>query len=193
MSSEKHQEILRQAKALFLETGFDRTTMDGIAKAAKVSKPTLYNHFTDKSSLFLEVIQHVGQWVEQQWPAVCPEHTRPARLNRFATALHGVLSSPNALAFLRLVIHETARDPSVGQAYDRLVEQPMIDHVYALLRDGQSVPTRVERDAAETFIALIREPWLSRALTSGEPPTKHRLNTVKRRAIKQFNLLYPPR
>ena len=44
--------IIAAAAKLFAERGFDATSMDTIATAAAVSKPTLYRHFQNKEALF---------------------------------------------------------------------------------------------------------------------------------------------
>lgn len=51
--------ILEQAKLVFLEAGFERTTMDAVAARASTSKRSLYAHFSTKEALFLAVIDHV--------------------------------------------------------------------------------------------------------------------------------------
>jgi TetR/AcrR family transcriptional repressor of mexJK operon len=48
--------IVEAAKAEFLANGFADTTMDGIAKVARISKQTLYRYFHDKADLFEAVI-----------------------------------------------------------------------------------------------------------------------------------------
>ena len=53
----KRQAILEAAKHAFIKHGFSGGSMDAIAEAAPVSKPTLYNHFHSKSDLFSAVIQ----------------------------------------------------------------------------------------------------------------------------------------
>ena len=47
----KRQSILDVAKCLFLELGYEGSSMDSIALAAGVSKLTVYNHFNDKETL----------------------------------------------------------------------------------------------------------------------------------------------
>ena len=54
---EKRAAILDAAKLLFLEHGFDGTSMDAIATQAGVSKLTVYSHFTDKECLFTEAVR----------------------------------------------------------------------------------------------------------------------------------------
>jgi AcrR family transcriptional regulator len=55
-SVEAHEKVLRAALALFGERGIDATSMDAIAQESAVSKATIYNHWTDKEALLLEVM-----------------------------------------------------------------------------------------------------------------------------------------
>ncbi|HEY3705024.1 MAG TPA: TetR/AcrR family transcriptional regulator [Terracidiphilus sp.] len=59
-STEVHQRILEAALRLFSERGFESTSMDSIARDAGVTKPTLYNHWTDKEALMMEVMLYVN-------------------------------------------------------------------------------------------------------------------------------------
>lgn len=59
------QRILMIAEKLFSEKGFDATSVDSIAKKAKVNKALIYYHFKDKndiiSSLFQNIIKELSQ------------------------------------------------------------------------------------------------------------------------------------
>lgn len=48
--------ILRVANQLFSRFGFQKTSMDEIAKVARKAKGSLYYHFTSKEDLFKEVV-----------------------------------------------------------------------------------------------------------------------------------------
>ena len=58
-SSPKRDAILTTALDLFRQYGFRRTSIDRIAAAAQVAKPTVYAHFADKDALFVAACQHV--------------------------------------------------------------------------------------------------------------------------------------
>lgn len=53
----KREAILEAAKHLFLTHGFTGTSMDAVASEAGVSKLTVYNHFSDKETLFTAAIE----------------------------------------------------------------------------------------------------------------------------------------
>lgn len=51
----KFDQVVEGARAVFMANGFEGASVDDIAKAAGVSKATLYSYFPDKRLLFLEV------------------------------------------------------------------------------------------------------------------------------------------
>ena len=53
----KRRQILDGAMRVFLDKGFDAASMSGIARAASVSKGTLYVYFEDKQTLFDAIVQ----------------------------------------------------------------------------------------------------------------------------------------
>ncbi len=50
--------ILRASAALFYQQGFDRTTMQEIARAVGLTKGSLYHYIRSKQALLYEIVQH---------------------------------------------------------------------------------------------------------------------------------------
>jgi AcrR family transcriptional regulator len=59
--AELREHILDTAKFAFLESGFERTSMDAVAARAQTSKRSLYAHFPTKDVLFLAVVDRVHE------------------------------------------------------------------------------------------------------------------------------------
>ena len=55
--SPKRRAILNAATELFAARGYGAVSMDAIARAADVSKATLYAHFESKDRLFATIVQ----------------------------------------------------------------------------------------------------------------------------------------
>ena len=53
----KFDQVLEGARQIFMRDGFEGASVDEIARAAQVSKATLYSYFPDKRVLFSEVAQ----------------------------------------------------------------------------------------------------------------------------------------
>lgn len=54
--AQRRAQLLELATRVFTEKGFQATSMDGIAAAAGVTKPVLYQHFDSKEKLYVEVL-----------------------------------------------------------------------------------------------------------------------------------------
>lgn len=67
---EKKQSILDAAKHLFLMHGYHGSSMNQIAKAAGVTKLTIYNHFQDKATLFTYAVENTCESIIQAMPIV---------------------------------------------------------------------------------------------------------------------------
>ncbi|WP_195574305.1 TetR/AcrR family transcriptional regulator [Paenibacillus sp. 1001270B_150601_E10] len=59
MSIDRRKQILEAATQSFALFGYKATTMDQVAKIARVGKGTIYTFFTNKEELFDEIIQQV--------------------------------------------------------------------------------------------------------------------------------------
>lgn len=55
--------IVEAARMLFVERGFDDTSVDDIAEAAQVSKGAIYHHFKDKQEIFIDVYRDATKGV----------------------------------------------------------------------------------------------------------------------------------
>ncbi len=64
-TKQKHEDkknlIISVAEKIFSRFGLNKTTMDEIAKAARIGKATLYHYFASKEHIFAEVIQKESQ------------------------------------------------------------------------------------------------------------------------------------
>lgn len=61
-----HQSILETAKELFLTNGYKNTSTRDIAKAANITQPALYYHFSNKELLFIEINKQIGTQLKNE-------------------------------------------------------------------------------------------------------------------------------
>src|SRR4051794_41978963 len=60
----RDQRLIEVATRLFLDRGFDATSLDAVAEAARVSKPTVYARYGDKRGLFTAVFRRANaRWL----------------------------------------------------------------------------------------------------------------------------------
>ncbi|MBB5185754.1 AcrR family transcriptional regulator [Zhongshania antarctica] len=115
-SEEKRQQIILSAGMLFVEHGFEKVSMEGIAKTAGVSKQTVYSHFGNKQQLFTAAIESKCDEYE-----LVPEKQSSAMgceayLNYFCSHLASLLSSPEAIDIFRVCVREGG-NTEVGELF----------------------------------------------------------------------------
>ncbi|SNS94428.1 TetR/AcrR family transcriptional regulator [Tropicimonas sediminicola] len=116
----KYDQVVGGAREVFLQYGFEGASVDDIARAAGVSKATLYSYFPDKRLLFLEVAK--VDCCQQAYDAVEEiDPTLPVRdvLAATATQMMCFLLSDIGRAVFRIVIAEAERFPELGREYWR--------------------------------------------------------------------------
>ncbi len=57
MKKDIRQRIIETGMAIFAKKGFFKTTVDDIARQAKVAKGTIYLYFRDKSDIYINIIE----------------------------------------------------------------------------------------------------------------------------------------
>ena len=63
--SVNYQKIVETARLLYFRFGYSRITVEEIAREMKISKKTIYNHFTGKREILDEVIELIKQKFQQ--------------------------------------------------------------------------------------------------------------------------------
>lgn len=124
VSSDKREQILRGALQVFLQHGYEGTSMDRAAAAAGVSKQTIYSHFKDKERLFTALIERVT--LQRSAPGLDIHHLQgdpKVILRQMANTYLDKMADEEYLALLRLVISESVRFPELAQLYTRTVIQ----------------------------------------------------------------------
>ncbi len=112
---EKRRRILQAAHTEFCAVGFDGASMERLAKAADVSKPTLYQYFGDKEGLFAAVLDKGRAQIVA--PLVEGEGTLVDRLWRFSWTYAEFVLRPDMLSLARLILGEAGRRPESAIKY----------------------------------------------------------------------------
>lgn len=121
----KRQAILTAARQVFLAHGYSGASMEAIAEAAPVSKPTLYSHFHGKHDLFAAVIAGQCETLLSTLsaaPAALPDAA--GGLKTIAAAFVDLLYAEESLALYRLLIAEQAHFPALGEQVYRASAAP---------------------------------------------------------------------
>ncbi len=96
-------EILEIAIPLFAQAGFDGVSMRNLGKKVGLTAPTLYHHFPDKQTLYLEAIAHIFSRKTKELSIILDSDVSPEqRLKEFVFAFcHIVHDNPDFCKLLQ--------------------------------------------------------------------------------------------
>lgn len=161
---DKRRAILDAAGPVFGETGYERASIDAIAGAAGVSKPTVYAYFGGKEQLFRETMSDIARQVnEVSYRHVVALDLHPDRfragLHELGVALTRCQRDGCAGSLARLVLAESRRDPTVFEEVRRAGFGPIREALagrLARLANAGLLHIDDADVAAQHFIALTQ-------------------------------------
>ncbi|WP_127819523.1 TetR/AcrR family transcriptional regulator [Microbacterium sp. CPCC 204701] len=106
--------ILGAATELFLEMGYDRTSLARVAQAAGVSKATLFKQFPTKAALFEATVLDAADTPHDQIPDPPPGDFRSG-LATLGLAYAELLGRPRVEELMRTIIAESPRFPELRE------------------------------------------------------------------------------
>jgi AcrR family transcriptional regulator len=116
--SAKRRQILAGAHAVFLAQGFDAASMNDIARAAGVSKGTLYVYFDNKEQLFEAIVEEeCDAQAEGIFNLDPDDHDVGAVLKRLGVTYVKFLCRPEKASAVRTVIAIADRMPEIGRKF----------------------------------------------------------------------------
>lgn len=172
-STDKAQAILTGALAVFTTQGYAAASMDRLAAAGGVSKPTIYSYFQSKEGLFVALIQHLVE-NDSSPAAVLPEAIRlqlpPEKvLSQIATSVLEKFSADQPmLTLFRLMIGESERFPMLTANFVREVEKPLLDSFSAYLAAQPHLHYPDPMVAARMFVGTIVHYIVTQFVLHGE-------------------------
>jgi len=191
----KFAQVLAGARQVFMADGFEGASVDDIARAAGVSKATLYSYFPDKRLLFMEVANtECNLMAEQALANIDDSH--PAREVLTVTGKHLVrfLLSDFAQQVFRICVAERDRFPELGRAFyasgpemgrDRLGE-----YLTCAVARGELTIDDIPM-AAEQFSELCKVKLWTRAVFGIQTAfSEAEMDEVVRHAVEMFMARY---
>jgi AcrR family transcriptional regulator len=162
---ELREHILRTAKDVFLETGFERASMDVVATRAATSKRSLYAHFESKDKLFLAVVDLVRELYldKLKTPADYSADTAEAVVLFCGRFVQMLLWGP-ALRTCRLGIAEADRLPAASARYYDAIFQSTQERLATFLGKQRRLTPAASARIAEELLGRAAYPLFVRAL-----------------------------
>jgi AcrR family transcriptional regulator len=134
-AEQRRQQLVAVALELFARRGYRATTMDDIAEAAGVTKPLVYQHFSSKRALYLELVNSIAQelLIAVRTGVMQAEGPRQQVEMGFAAYFRLVIS--REAEFRLLYGRDHADDKELGRAL-RTVEDAIAEAIEPLIDAG---------------------------------------------------------
>jgi len=187
------EQILEVANALFFSQGYGATSIEAVAKRARMSKRTFYHRFRDKAELFGAVIHRLVERLRP--PSATPQEffsggSIEAILERLARLILRAALSPPALALHRVIVAEATRFPELAAAVNQESARREAIRGIAGLLERETTAGRLgvanAEFAAEQFLQMVVAGPQRRALGLGTPMTESALDAWARDAVHLF-------
>ncbi|ABE40631.1 transcriptional regulator, TetR family [Rhodopseudomonas palustris BisB5] len=190
----KRRQIIKGARTVFLEQGFDGASMGEIARAAGVSKGTLYVYFTDKNSLFCEIIEQESIAQGMLSFDFMPERDIETTLKVFGTAYIKLLCNPRGASAIRTVMAIAERMPDIGQRYyERVIANSLgrfARYLDQQVKSGTLVIDNCDLAAAQFTKLCQATLFLPFIFQMTETPSSERIAEVVDSATRMFLAAY---
>jgi AcrR family transcriptional regulator len=193
--SAKRRQIIEGARTVFRALGFDAASMGEIAKAAGVSKGTLYVYFKDKDELFQAIVEkECVLQAEGVFDLDVGDPDIAGTLTRLGIAFVRALSTPERLHAWRAVIAIADRKPNVGRTFYEAGPAKGLAKLRAYFEAEVAAGRLTIEDcevAAAQFMESCHATMLKPVMLNfGPPPSLERIEHVVAIAVKTFMAAY---
>lgn len=190
----KRRQILDGARKVFMDLGFDGASMGEIARAAQVSKGTLYVYFADKCALFEAILEQEALQYGQVAFNFDPARDAETTLNEFGRAYIHLLCRPGGGSAIRTVMAIAERMPDVGRRYYARVLDKTINRLSDYLKTHVASGDLMIADcdlAASQFMELCKASlFLPFVFQAAPAPSEERMTEVVDSATGMFLAAY---
>jgi AcrR family transcriptional regulator len=192
--SAKRRQILDGARKVFMDMGFDGSSMGEIARAAGVSKGTLYVYFADKNRLFEAIVEEEalvkGQFAFNFEAASDITTT----LRQFGEAFIAMVCRPGGGSAIRTVMAVAERMPEVGRRYyERTLEKTinrLAEYLDIHVKQKELAIEDCQLAASQFLLTCQASLFLPFIFQAAPPPSPERITEVVNSAVRMFLAAY---
>ncbi len=191
----KRESILLAATALFMKQGYELTSVEAIAKAADVSKLTIYSHFTNKTELFRIVIEQCCDQLAapENFIAYGQLPVKPGLL-QLGASLAVLIYSAETIHLQRIMQSEAMQHAEIVKVFyeagPQRVKLAFAELLSVWQQQKQLVITDINR-ATEQFFSLLKgEIYVKAMLLLSPIPTAAELELHVQSTVTMFLAAY---
>lgn len=153
---DKGEQILQGAMPEFLAHGYTCTSMDRVAKAAGVSKQTLYSHFSDKDGLFTALVKRIAsEKLRIVWSPSLSGKPELVLRDLAKRLLMENINDGEYLCFVRLIVAESGKRPDLAEVFLTALVKPAIDTLTQYLKTCPELAIADPEATARIFVGAL--------------------------------------
>lgn len=175
---------------MFLLHGYGATSIEAVARRARVSKRTFYHRFDDKPALFVAVVHRIIDGLRPPADVPLLEGDLKQILQRLAGLILRAALSPQAIALNRMIVAESKRFPDLAAVVtERGVTGEAIRFIAGVLeREARAGKLALDNPtfAAQQFLYMIIALPQRRAMGFGAAMTSAELDAWARDVVNLF-------
>jgi AcrR family transcriptional regulator len=187
----RRNEALAAALIVLVEHGYDRMTMQEVARRARSSKESLYGWFGGKDAMVAELIRHQAAQTNAAITAGLTADRDPLQvLVAVAENLQALLLGPASLALNRAAMSS----PTLAElllAEGRHRSGPLVENYLAGLDRAGLLTVLDPADAFRVFYGLVIQDAQIRALLGEPAPSSTERTRHAKAAVDRFVALHP--
>jgi AcrR family transcriptional regulator len=181
-------QLIDAAEDIFLQKGYHTATMSDVAKAAGMSKKTVYQLIDSKAELFAVLLAHHQSLLN--FPEPLPDWPVSKILTEHLLCLARFLLSPEQISIIRLIMAEYTHSPDLGRVFHEKrfnKAKSKLETCLAGLTAEQGMKVKDVREmSAMLFGMAIGEFHLGVLIGFRTAPSKVALESRIRRAVDIF-------
>ena len=161
-AAQRDERLLEIATRMFMEQGFEATSIDALAEAASIGKATLYARYADKAALFADVLRRrildVYGPMEAEFAAATAGDDLETTLRKVADRLIDQALANSSVTLGRILSTQGPRFPELArlamtEGYGRQLH--VVESVLSRFADDPSYLLDDLAVAADLFVALV--------------------------------------
>jgi AcrR family transcriptional regulator len=183
--------IVDAATELFFTAGYGATSIEAVARRARISKRTFYHRFDNKAALFSAVVHRT---IDSLRPPADMPLLRGANLPEILRGLADLILraalSPRAIALHRLIVAESSRFPDLAEVVTRQGASEEAIRLIAGVLEREAHTGNLTLDsptfAAQQFLYMVITLPQRRAMGLGMPMTPAEIDAWARDVVNLF-------
>jgi AcrR family transcriptional regulator len=150
--------IREAAVDTFLSRGYDATTMDSVARAAGITRRTLYARYANKEAMFADVVHEALRNPPDDHELQLDLDDLPGALLKIAQSAHARAIDERTIRLGLLLMSEAHRFPKLVPKEHHLIRLPHMRLLVELLtrhREAGTIQVHDLEIAAEQFLTMV--------------------------------------